>query len=71
MPRFKHILKKSSLEHVKTELGFKHAIKSTNEFIHRIIRDFDAIPAVDVWILADGTWNDNGIWIDTETWNDN
>lgn len=23
-----------------------------------------------VWILADGVWNDAGIWIDTETWND-
>jgi hypothetical protein len=23
------------------------------------------------WILADGTWNDSGIWIDSETWNDN
>ena len=23
-----------------------------------------------VWILADGTWNDLGIWDDTETWND-
>ena len=22
------------------------------------------------WILADGTWNDNGVWIDTEVWND-
>jgi hypothetical protein len=22
------------------------------------------------WILADGTWNDDGIWIDGETWND-
>lgn len=22
------------------------------------------------WILADGTWNDNGIWIDSEVWND-
>lgn len=24
-----------------------------------------------VWILADGTWNDAGVWIDTEVWNDN
>lgn len=23
-----------------------------------------------VWILADNIWNDQGIWIDTETWND-
>lgn len=23
------------------------------------------------WILANGTWNDDGIWIDTETWRDN
>lgn len=22
------------------------------------------------WILENGTWNDNGYWIDTETWND-
>lgn len=22
------------------------------------------------WILTDGTWDDSGIWIDTETWND-
>ena len=22
------------------------------------------------WILARGKWNDDGIWIDTETWND-
>lgn len=22
------------------------------------------------WILEDGTWDDTGIWIDTETWND-
>lgn len=22
------------------------------------------------WILAEDLWNDNGVWIDTETWND-
>lgn len=22
------------------------------------------------WILTDGTWDDSGVWIDTETWND-
>jgi len=20
------------------------------------------------WILSDGTWNDSGVWIDTELW---
>lgn len=24
----------------------------------------------DNWILADGTWNDKGVWIDTDFWND-
>lgn len=24
-----------------------------------------------LWILGTGVWNDSGIWIDTETWNDN
>lgn len=28
------------------------------------------IESTDEWILADGTWNDAGIWIDTEQWND-
>ena len=23
-----------------------------------------------IWILAEGTWNDYGVWLDTETWND-
>ena len=23
-----------------------------------------------LWILKDGTWDDSGIWIDTETWED-
>lgn len=23
-----------------------------------------------LWILKDGTWDDSGIWIDTETWDD-
>lgn len=27
-------------------------------------------PSNDIWILAGGTWNDAGIWIDEETWND-
>lgn len=27
-------------------------------------------PPADNWILATNFWNDNGIWIDTETWND-
>ena len=25
---------------------------------------------VNHWILAVNNWNDSGIWIDTETWND-
>lgn len=31
---------------------------------------FTELPVVNPWILADTTWNDLGIWIDTETWND-
>lgn len=31
---------------------------------------FTELPLVNPWILADTTWNDLGIWIDTETWND-
>jgi hypothetical protein len=33
------------------------------------LQDFADEPVI--WILADGTWNDDGIWVDTETWNDN
>jgi len=29
-----------------------------------------AIPLVGVWILASNIWDDDGEWIDTETWND-
>jgi hypothetical protein len=25
---------------------------------------------VTYWILKDGTWDDTGVWIDTETWDD-
>lgn len=25
---------------------------------------------IDAWILAENIWNDNGIWVDSETWND-
>jgi len=27
-------------------------------------------PAESNWILRDGTWRDEGVWIDTETWKD-
>lgn len=27
-------------------------------------------PVQSDWILANGTWNDGGVWIDSETWND-
>lgn len=29
------------------------------------------VQPVSNWILAAGAWNDGGIWIDTELWNDN
>lgn len=31
---------------------------------------FTELQNINPWILADTTWNDLGIWIDTETWND-
>jgi hypothetical protein len=27
-------------------------------------------PNITNWILFDGTWNDSGIWVDSENWND-
>ena len=31
--------------------------------------NFKIIPA-GYWILREGFWDDNGIWMDTEVWND-
>jgi len=40
-----------------------------SEAIERIINQFRDTTQP-VWILADGTWNDSGVWVDGEIWND-
>ncbi len=35
-----------------------------------LITELAAIPVVSNWILATNFWDDAGVWIDGETWND-
>lgn len=42
-------------------LGFNKEVKSNST---------GGTPPADPWILTGGIWNDSGIWIDEETWND-
>ena len=46
-----------------TPVEWRFSIDQQNEWTFKIV------PA-GYWILRDGTWDDNGIWIDTETWRD-
>lgn len=44
-------------------------------FLHNtILQSIDTsgseTPPVDPWILADGYWNDGGIWLDDSYWKD-
>jgi len=43
--------------------SWKFVITRQNEWTFKII------PA-GYWILRDGFWDDNGIWVDAETWRD-
>ena len=70
MPRFKDTIIKTIFKDTISKLLFEDSIIKTI-FKDKIIKDFDSVAPVEVWIMADGTWNDLGVWIDTETWNDN
>ncbi len=43
----------------------------TYDFNSRYVLTYGFATPEDVqWILENGFWNDNGEWIDSETWND-
>ena len=42
--------------------------KSRNYYLEKWLEY--AVSVVQVWILAGGTWNNEGYWDDTQTWND-
>ena len=46
-----------------SRLGWKFGVAQEDDW------NFVIIPA-GFWILRDGFWEDNGIWIDSETWKD-
>lgn len=51
-------------------MGYKWTITAHLDYDFEISCVEIGDPAA-VWILENGTWNDDGIWIDSETWNDN
>jgi len=47
-----------------TPIEWRFSIERENEWTFKI-----AVPSGD-WILREGYWDDNGIWMDSETWKD-
>ncbi len=43
--------------------GFRFVVTQESDFNFKII-----IPKQGKWILADGFWDNNGIWINSEVW---
>lgn len=48
----------------------KHIINHIISHIQHHIGEGGSMFVGDMWILVDAFWNDNGIWIDGESWMD-
>jgi hypothetical protein len=53
---------------INNNVSAHYNINITNSILIPAEKKVKYIPSV--WILATNFWNDNGIWIDSETWND-
>jgi len=66
-------LMKKVKEILQTNIRLKYKWKEERNRLFSKRPDFQFTGSVEhsatnPWILAEGIWNDNGVWIDTETW---
>lgn len=52
------------------DLTASGAVVSGSEASDKISFVIPSVPIEDIWILAEGVWNDEGRWIDTAIWID-
>lgn len=49
-------------------MSMQTAITGKIRILNRVFIKYPSLNAV--WILATGTWNDVGVWLDSSLWND-